>query len=380
MKGQVHMARRTSSAYKKVYSSRRRAAFRLVAARAKASALLVSKPEDVGYLSGFGGQDSSLLLGRSWACLITDGRYAEQARAECDDIEIHIRTGTVVAAIAEILKGRGVRCLVLQADHITVAQRRDISAALPTKRIKPVSGLVWTLRWCKDAQEIRAIRKAVRIAQEGFRQMLSAGAKGWAGRSEREVAAQLDHRMRLAGADRPAFDTIVAAGPGASQPHYLPSSRKIKRTDAVLVDWGAMVGGYCSDLTRMVFLGRISPKVAKVYEVVRQAQRAGISVIRPGVSCRSVDLAARKVIAAAGYGEQFVHSLGHGIGRDVHEPPVLARSSRTRLCAGMVVTVEPGVYLPGVGGVRIEDDILVTPSGQRRLSSLPRSCKATVLR
>jgi len=361
---------------KSLYEPRRRAALRQARKVRKLDALLASRPQDVRYLTGFTGEDSFVLVGVEWACLVTDGRYGEQARGECRDIDIHIRKGRITAAVAEALKGKGVRGLGVQSDHVTVAGREALDEALSGKRIVPISSVLRRLREVKDAGEVRAIRKAIRVAQRAFRSLLADGAKGLIGKTEREVAAELDYRMRLEGADSPAFATIVAGGAHGSLPHYRPGGRRIRRDEALLLDFGASVGGYCSDLTRVVFIGRIPRKLAEIYRIVLRAQSAGIAACRAGAACRSVDEAARKVIREAGYGEQFMHGLGHGIGLEVHERPVLAGRSSRRLRAGMVVTVEPGIYLPGVGGVRIEDDVLVTREGPRRLSSLPRGMNA----
>jgi Xaa-Pro aminopeptidase len=248
------------------------------------------------------------------------------------------------------------------------------------RRIRPICELTGPLRAVKGDDELRAIRKAIRLAQRAFSELIAPGARALLGRSERDVAGELDYRMQQLGAAGAAFETIVAAGAGSSNPHYSPSAARIRPGQAVLFDWGALVDGYCSDLTRVVFTGRIPRAFADVYRVVLRAQAAGIAAIRPGVACRSVDAAARKVIEAAGYGRQFLHSFGHGVGREVHEQPVLAQGATGRLRKGMVVTAEPGVYLPGVGGIRIEDDVLVTRDGRRRLSSLPRDPAAMTLR
>ncbi|MDY6913016.1 MAG: aminopeptidase P family protein [Planctomycetota bacterium] len=351
----------------------------------RVGAMLISRPEDVGYLTGFTGGDGLLLMGggagrsAGWAVLITDGRYEEQAGAECDGVEIHIRSGSVAAAVAEALKGRGVRRLGCQADDMTIRFRRTLASTVGEKRLKPVCDVIAPLRRVKDAGEIAAISRAVRVAERAFRQLIAGGKSALIGRTERRVAAELEYRMRLAGSDGAAFQTIVAAGPNSSLPHHRPGARKIRRGECVLLDFGAVVGGYCSDLTRVVFTGKIPPKLVEIYELVRRAQAAGIAAIRPGATCRSVDAAAREVIAAAGYGDRFLHGVGHGIGRQVHEAPAMGRTGRLRLRAGEVVTVEPGLYLPGFGGVRIEDNILVTPRGRRRLSSLPRKLAAVTL-
>jgi len=374
--------RKTSSSVRS-YASRRRAACRQAGAkvRSRAFALLVSRPEDVSYLAGFTGDDSCLLIGRRWACLLTDGRYREQAETECHGVGVHVRCGAMSAAAAEVARARQVRVVGVQADHLTVASREALAGALgKRRRVVSASGSLRRQRAVKDQGEVAAIRRAVRVAQDAMKAVMAGGAKAWIGRTERSLAAELDHRMRLGGASAPAFETIVATGANSSRPHYRPGATKIARGGAVLIDWGAKVGGYCSDLTRVVFVGTILPKLGEIYEVVLRAQSAGASAVRPGAACRSADAAARKVIADAGYGEAFVHGLGHGIGREVHELPVLARTAETRLRRGAVVTVEPGIYLPGVGGVRIEDDVLVTAKGHRWLSSLPKSLDAMTLR
>jgi len=363
-----------------VHGRRRRRAFAAAAERARLQAFLVSAPRDVAYLSGFGGEDSWLLLGEGWACLLTDGRFAEQAAGECPGLEVYVRSGPMPAAVATVLRGRRVRSVGFQAHHLTVAARDGLAEALGGRRLRPVAGVVAELRLVKDAGEVRRIRRAVGAAERAFRGLIAGGADALAGRTEADLAAELDGRMRQAGASGPAFETIVAAGPHASRPHHVPGGRRVRRGEAVLIDWGARVDGYVSDLTRVVFVHRIPPALAEVYDVVRRSQRAGIAAVRPRARCRSIDAAARDVIERAGHGERFVHGLGHGIGLDVHEGPGLHRRNDRPMRSGMVVTVEPGVYLPGVGGVRIEDDVLVTGRGGRRLSSLPTSPEAVTLR
>ncbi len=374
------MTRAIASQFVHPRRRRRRKAFNLAYAKARVSAFLVSRPADVGYLTGFSGEDSFLLLGAKWASLITDGRYGEQASSECPEVDIVVRRVAMFAAVAQILKSRRIRSLAVQAEHFTLQSHHHLSKAMNLPRLKSVTGVVDELRIIKDSHEIQAIRRAVRVAETAFKQLLALGAGGWLGRSERDIAGQLEYLMRLAGGQGPSFETIVAAGANGSKPHYRPGGRKIRRNEAVLIDWGAVVDGYCSDLTRVVFTGKIPPKLVGVYELVCRAQKAGISAIRPGVACKSPDKAARDVIQAAGYGDNFAHSLGHGLGRCVHESPALSALSKRRLRAGMVVTVEPGIYLPGIGGVRIEDDILVTRDGPRRLSTLRRDTSAMVLR
>lgn len=360
--------------------SRRLSYLRRLCRRRGVGAALLTDRRSVRYFSGFTGEDSFLLVGRRWARLLTDGRFAEQARIECPRLKAVVRSGRMINAIASALAGRRVRRLGIEGNDMTVAFKAVVDRGIAPAKTKPFGGEIESLREVKDSGELSAIRRALRAAEGAFSALLGGGAKGFAGRTEREVAAELDYRMRLAGADGAAFETIVAAGPHAALPHYRPAGSRIRRGQPILIDWGAVVDGYCCDLTRVVFLGRIPPPIAQVYEVVLRAQAAGIRAVGPGVACGSADGAARAVIERAGYGKAFAHGLGHGIGLDVHEGPRVGRGTRQRLRAGMVVTVEPGVYIPGVGGVRIEDDVLVTPAGRRRMSSLPRDLKAMVLR
>ena len=363
------------------FAARRKAALKAAAKAAgrPVGAFLVSKVEDVSYLSGFTGDDSMLLVRDGWACLVTDGRYDEQAHKECPGLDVFVRTGAMSAAIAEVLKGKSVRSMAVQGDHLTLQWEQAIQKALPKVRLRAANDVVIALRQVKDDVEVAAIRKAIKAAQTAFLALLAQGKKAFVGRTERQVAAELDYRMRLAGADKASFDTIVGAGAHSSLPHYRPDGTVIRDNEPVLIDWGAFVGGYCSDLTRVVLVGKISPKLVEVYEVVRRAQKLGIAAVRAGIGCKAVDAAARKCIAKAGFGKEFVHGLGHGIGRQIHEMPGVSRLSKARLKAGMVVTVEPGIYLPGTGGVRIEDDVLVGDEGPVQLSSLPTAMAAMTL-
>ena len=369
------MARLAATRSKDTYAPRRRSLARRVA-RENVQAMLLSRTQEVGYLCPFTGV-GALLISAKWDALITDSIHAEQARRECPDLHVHVLSRT--APLAGLLKGRGIRRVGLHGEHVALLAWLRLQDDLGPRRVVAVADLVGELRLIKDAGEIRTMVRAIKAAETALRVLLSRGRRAFVGRSEREVAAELDYRMSLAGADRPAFDTIVAAGAAGSQPHYRPSRRRIRRGDAILIDWGANVAGYCSDLTRVIFTGKISPQLAEIYEVVRRAQAAGTRAIRPGVTARSADAAARKVIEQAGYKDQFIHSFGHGLGREVHEAPPMAVGNIARLRAGMVVTVEPGIYLPGVGGVRLEDDVVVTSRGRRKLSSLPTDIKQMTL-
>jgi len=337
-------------------------------------------PVDVGYLSGFTGDDSFLMIGKSWTVLLTDGRYSQQAEGECGGVEIIARNCSMGKAFGKMLKGRGIRKIAVQASHMTLGLRKLLDTEIGKRKLVEIPPVVPSLRIIKDVDEIASIRKSVKIAEKAFRKLTSRGLSYWIGKTERRLAADLEHLMRLAGGDKPAFDTIVAVGSNAALPHYRPGDRKVKRGDHILIDWGAALNGYCSDLTRVVFAGKIPPLMESVYAIVLSAQMEAIDAIRPGKRCCQIDGVARKIIDAAGYGSNFLHSLGHGLGRDVHEAPALASSIKAPLRAGMVVTVEPGIYLPGEGGIRIEDDILVTAGGREKLSSLSRRAVDMILK
>lgn len=362
-----------------VFAARRRHVLAAVKKQGVA-AMLVTKPQDVRYLTGFTGEDSFVLLAPAATTLLTDRRFSEQSAQECPDIERLMRGGPMYAAVADVCRKLRLRRLGVQGGHMTLNGRDLLEKAVPRGKAVPLTEILAPLRIVKDAGEVAQIRKAVRAAQEGFKAILAMGRRRWIGRTEREIAAELEYRMRLAGADEPSFETIVAVGPHSSLPHYRPGSTRVEAGSFVLIDWGARVAGYCSDLTRVVFAGKIPPQMAQVYEVVLRSQAVGIRACRSGVRASAVDKAARNVIEAAGFGKEFIHGLGHGVGLEIHESPGLGRLDTSRLRSGMVVTIEPGIYLPGVGGVRIEDDVLVTPGGCEPLTSLPRDLRAMVLR
>ena len=382
IEGSVISAFSASSALKSFLPRRMRALRRLMASK-RLHAMLLTHPLSVRYLTGFTGEDSFLLLGgrpRRWAMLLTDGRFAQQARLECPKLKAYVRPGRMVEAVKLNLAGRGVRSLGIEASHMSVALRDELARTLGAVQLKPMQGQLEAMREVKDATELAAIGKAIRVAERALSYLLAGGKAKFVGRTERQVAAELEFLMRTYGADRPSVDTIVAAGPHSAMPHYRAGDRRIKPNDIILIDWGAVVGGYCSDLTRVLLVGRIPPKLAEVYQLLLRAQRRGIAAVSAGSTGESADAAAREVIAAAGYGAAFSHGLGHGLGLEVHEGPRLGRKATAQLRPGMVVTVEPGIYLPGLGGVRIEDDVLVGSGGREVLSRLPKTMAAMTLR
>lgn len=357
----------------------RREKLRKALRKTGADALLVTDFKNVTYLTGFTGDDSLLLVGAdgSEVCL-TDGRYTTQLGEECPGLELFVRRPgmPVHAAAARLLRSAKVGRLAVEADAMTLALRDRMVEKLPRLEVVSTSGLVERQRQVKDREEIAAIRRAIDLAQRGFGVIRAALRPE---KTEKQVADELEHQMRLFGAAREGFPSIVAAGPRAALPHAVPGAHPVGESDFLLIDWGARADLYHSDLTRVLVTGRISPKFRRIYEIVRKAQAKAIEAIRPGVTAEEVDAAARHVIAEAGFGRRFTHGLGHGIGLAVHEAPRMAARNTMLLRAGMVITVEPGVYLPGWGGVRLEDDVLVTRDGCEVLSSVPRAIDEAVV-
>ncbi len=339
--------------------------------------LLVSNRRNIFYLSAFRGEDSLLLVRRGRSQLITDGRFSEQAEQETRGIEIVVRKKGLMATAAATARRGKVATLGIEAEALTVAQAEDLRAALGRTTLKPVRGLVQRQRMVKDAAELAVIRRAVAITQRAFLDTLPHIRPGM---TEMEVAHILDRTMIELGAEGPAFETIVAAGERGSLPHARPTERRIRSGEAILFDWGARLEGYCADLTRLAFVDRIPPIYRRIYPLVLTAQRRAVAQVRAGRKTGEVDAVARGYLKAHRHGKDFRHSLGHGLGLDVHEAPSLARGVETTLRAGMVVTVEPGIYLPGRAGVRIEDLLLVTRKGHASLTSLPRSIEAFLIR
>ena len=351
-------------------NQQRRDKLRKLLRREGIGAILVTNETNVSYLTGFTGDSSYLLLTAEDEVLLSDPRYTTQLEEECPDLELAIRTPTinVTELTVKILKKANLRRVAIEAATMSVAQKDHIGRAIAKLQIKNTMGLVEQLRAIKDREEVQQIREAGRIAEKAFG-VLRATLRPE--QTEKQVADHLEYQLRLFGASDRAFASIVAVGPWAALPHATPGSRLIGQSPFVLVDWGARGDQYVSDLTRVLVTGKIPPKFAKIYAVVLKAHDEAIEAIRPGVACQDIDAAARKVIGKAGYGRRFGHALGHGIGLEVHEAPRLGGKQKQPLKAGMVVTVEPGIYLPGWGGIRIEDDVLVTRDGHEVLTRLP---------
>jgi Xaa-Pro aminopeptidase len=334
-------------------------------------ALLISNPVNVTYLTGFSGESSYLILGTTNTLLVSDARFTVQIQEECPGLDTHIRPTSqpLPQAVAEVLGKLGARTVGFEAAHLTVADLETLSQLMPAISWKGARDRVESLRVVKDPSEVAQIREAIAIAERAFT-MCQAMLRPED--TEKELSDNLEYYVRRAGGRCTSFPSIVAVGDRAALPHAPPTNRRVAEADLLLVDWGASGRFYQSDLTRVLATRTISPKLEQVYQVVLRAQARAIAAIRPGVPAQAVDAVARNVIEEAGFGQYFGHGLGHGIGLEIHEAPALRQTSAVPLQAGMVVTVEPGIYLPGWGGVRIEDDVLVTPDGGEVLTHVPK--------
>lgn len=348
--------------------------------QAKTPALLVTGFADVSWLTGFEGDDSHAIITPERVLLISDSRYEEQITREAPWATVVMRKKSIWEETARQLKRLKLPRIAVQPESLTLRGQATLQEFLKKNHVRvklaPVADAIITLRHIKDDHEIAITEEAIRIAEGAF-EALRGQIK--AGMTENDIAGRLGYEMRKRGALNSSFDSIVAAGPNGSLPHYRPGEVKLEPNAPLLVDWGARYRGYCSDLTRVLFFGTASPKMREIYKIVLEAQLAGIASIKPGVHGKKVDRAARDVIEKAGYGKEFGHGTGHGIGRDIHEAISLSKLSTTTLAPGMIVTVEPGIYLPGTGGVRIEDDVLVTETGHRVLSRLPKDLASAAL-
>lgn len=331
--------------------------------------ILITTQENRQYLSGFTGTTAVLVIGPTRAMILTDFRYLEQAAAQCPGFQVVKVEKTLIQTVAEVTAGLQVDELACEEEHITYHMYRQLQDALGSCRLVPVGGLVEKVRMVKDQTEIASIRQAVAIADRAWAELQQ---KIRPGVSEQEISLELEFMMRRQGASKLAFDSIVASGWRSAMPHGVASERKLQVGDLLTMDFGAVYQGYHSDITRTVVLGQPSDKQQEIYQIVLAAQLAGVAAVKPGVKASSADRAARDVIESYGYGANFGHGTGHGLGLEIHEQPRLSTRDDTILEPGMVVTVEPGIYLPGWGGVRIEDSVLVTEQGCEVLTQAPK--------
>jgi Xaa-Pro aminopeptidase len=345
-----------------IHAARRRRAQQLVR-EADADAALITARPNVRYLTGLASSNAALLLPADGdAVLATDFRYTGAAQRDAPDLEL-VMGRFIEPALAAEASRRGVTRLAFEAHEMTVERHAELAAAAEGVTTRPFGRMIEALRMVKDPLELEKLQVACELSDAALAEVLP-GIK--AGDSERSVALRLEHQMALLGAERPAFDTIVASGPNGAIPHHVPTDRPLARGDLVTMDFGALYDGYHADMTRTVAIGAVADWQREIYELVALAQQVGIAVLEDGVEAGSVDAAARDVIEAAGHSGHFQHGLGHGVGLEIHEAPMLGYGRTGKLSDRVPVTVEPGVYLPGLGGVRIEDVLVVTAGDRAR--------------
>jgi Xaa-Pro aminopeptidase len=335
-------------------------------------AMLITRMPNVRYLTGFTGSSGQLLITEAGAVFLIDSRYEEQARREVPDLRRITYFPEFVPMFGEVCGDLGAHRVGFEAAGVTYRMYQKLADA-GTVELIPVGEVVERLRWVKDAEELSLIERAQELTDEAYERATTKLAPGM---TEKEVALELEHAMREGGADGIAFGSIVAFGENAAEPHHSPTDRALRAGDIVKLDFGCVVDGYHSDMTRTAAFGEPDPELREVHDVVLRAHRAGVEAVRPGVTGGTADMAAREVIREAGYGDRFGHSLGHGVGLEVHEGPGLRRASTDVIPQGSVVTVEPGIYLPGLGGVRIEDMVMLETDQAR---PLPRSSHELVV-
>jgi Xaa-Pro aminopeptidase len=354
----------------------RLAKLRLRMAEERVDSLLISSLPNVQYLTGFSGTepgDGAVLVMLGGSQLFTDSRYDLQAHEEVRDSRVRIVKGGAFLAAARLSKRSRGR-VGFESGAVSYGGYQKLVQVIGGKRLAPLAGLVEALRMEKDEEEIDQIRQAVEAGSQAFEETLPHLRVGI---RESDVAAEIEYRMRLHGAERPSFETIVAYGERSALPHARPGARRLRANECVLMDLGAILGGYAGDMTRTVYLGRATRKEREIYKAVLEAQLEAERVVRAGIECAAVDRAARRVLERRGFARYFTHSTGHGVGREIHELPRVAAKQRMALPEGAVITVEPGVYIPGLGGVRIEDVVVVRKHGAEVLT--PTSKELTVL-
>ena len=330
-------------------------------AELKIDALLVSAPPNIRYLSGFTGDNGLLLLTPESQTLFTDPRFTIQASEECTCAVKIAPRGPIDPYAVEAIQRKKLKRVGFEATRMIYDVHRRLKEALPLgTTLKPIGPVIEGLRMIKSKEEIERIRQSVLTNSQAFEKTVQSIRPGV---SESHIAAELEFQMRRLGAEKPAFETIVAAGPRSALPHAQPGNQKVTVNELLLIDMGACQNGYMSDMTRMLYFGKLNSRIKSMFDAVLKAQLAAIAAVREGITAGQVDQKARQVLESEGLGKAFVHSTGHGLGLEIHEPPRVGRRDKTRLQAGMVITIEPGAYIRGFGGIRIEDTVLVTKNG-----------------
>ena len=327
----------------------------------KIDALLVSGLPNIRYLSGFTGSNGMLLVMPGSQILLTDPRYTIQASEECRCAVRTVKGRPLHQAAARLIQSKRLKKIGFEKARLSYEEYAALKEHLPLgASLKPVAGVIEKMRMIKSEEEIARIRRSVLTNSEAFQTTLK---RIKSGITESDVAAELEYQMRLHGAEKPAFETIVAAGAHSALPHARPTRKILNGNELILIDMGSCQDGYASDMTRMLFLGKPDQKTRSIYDAVLEAQLAAIATVREGATAQQVDRSARRVLKEHGREKEFVHSTGHGLGLEIHEPPRIGNKEKTRLAAGMVITIEPGAYVRGLGGVRIEDTVAVTKNG-----------------
>jgi len=337
---------------------------------AQLDCLLITSPANWYYLTGFTGESGALIVSQRGTALVTDGRFAVQARQETSGVRVVLQKGSLFESAGLFLKGTSARRIGFDPVSLTVAQLSGMRKAAGTRlRWIPAPAMVEDLRRRKDAAELAQMRKAAVLAGEVVEEAIGLLKPGI---REFEVGAEIEYRMREKGASGPAFETIVAFGARGALPHARPTAKRLRKNELVVLDLGVILGRYCSDITRTVFVGRASSRIRTWYRGVLEAQSAAIAAAKNGAVCGDIDAAARRVLTGYHLDRLFVHSTGHGLGLEVHEDPRVARGQKKRLEPGNVITIEPGVYAEGIGGIRIEDDVAVHADRTEILTRVPR--------
>ena len=345
--------------------------FEQIIKKKPADAIVITDPMNMRYISGFKGGEGAVYLSGKRSVLITDSRYTEQAAAETSFEIIEEKTSHKrIQILAECMEADGVAEVGFEDLNLTVSAFQKMKEGLPqVQKWVPLGNETDLLRCVKTPEEIEKIARASSIADQALSQLLPQIREGM---TELEGAAELEYLMKKLGAQGASFDTIFAAGKHSSMPHAVPTEYRIQNGDFITIDFGCKIDGYCSDTTRTVVFGKAGEKQKEIYNIVLQAQKTGLAAVKEGITGRMIDKAARDVIEAAGYGPYFEHSLGHAVGLLIHEEPRFSPTEVTVIRAGMVQTVEPGIYLPGEFGVRIEDTVVVTEDGYRNLVASPK--------
>jgi len=348
----------------------RRRDLKALLSKHKLDCLLITSPANWYYLTGFTGEAGVLLVSRNGTALITDGRFMVQGRGETSGVRLLQQEHSLFETVGQFLKDAGHRRLGYDPAQLTLAQMRSLRKAGGNKlRWLPAPGLTESLRMRKDAGELTQMRKAALLAGEMMEFAIGLLKPGV---QESQVAAEVEYQMRKCGASGPSFETIVAFGDRSALPHARPTAKRLRKNELVVLDLGVILGHYCSDMTRTVFVGRAQKRIRGWYGAVLEAQAAAIAAAKKGAACGDVDAAARQVLAGHKLDRFFVHSTGHGLGLEIHEDPRVARGQKKLLEPGNVITIEPGVYVEGTGGIRIEDDVAIHAGGTEVLTRVPR--------